>query len=269
MLPLLFAACTVSTSDPALACLLPENEEDLICWTGYVYSRPLYSDLRRNAVGADLLPFSEGSIQLLDSDGGLLADAQQPYESSPSFWGFDLAVEDAGREVAIRVEGEDFVPMLWRSQAPSKGPANWLSTNGQGESRALHTHSIAFQESFINSLGLGASPIPADGTAHLWGQPVSPEDWAGAQIRVTGSDGTDVETILLSYGENDVLQVESSERVDFFFAFDIPAGDPGEGGTGSVLLETTVGGSSVATEYPAESGDTLNAMYYALPSETQ
>ena len=125
-------------------------------------------------------------------------------DTSPCYWSFeDLPVGD---EVAIRVSGEGLTPTVWRGVVPS-GTATWL--NG-----VLYAYEFAIYEEFFASIdgfqGLTFPSLVDSEHAMLWGEPLYPEDWVGAEITVTDGDGVEHSPV--------------PHALNFAFALKVPCG---------------------------------------------
>ena len=224
-----------------------------VSWGGYVYA--YLSESSEAVVLSELseeLAITAPALSMVDLTDTTLLDATQPFTDSPGYWRFDDA--PVGEEIAIRVEGDDMTPSVWRGVVPS-GTATWLSG-------ALYTYETAIYDEFFASIdgfqGASFASLASSETALLWGEPLTPEDWAGASITVIDGDGVSADVLTLAYDDTGALVDAADGAVDLFLA---PGLAPG-----IVTLEVlTAAGSVATTEYPARAGDLLSAVYYALP----
>ncbi len=243
-----------------LACaLLEEQRVDPVevNWAGVVLA-----DLPSEGATEEL---TDGNVEFLDEDGeplvlsdGSAATATQPWPDSPGWWQVRVPVDV---EVTVRVAGaEDADPalatMVWRGRTPT-GRAYWM----QG---ALFTRELGWLDDFLASVSAtlpGTEVVPlADGAvAHLWGEPLDPEAWAGADIAVVDGEGAEA-TVLRYAVEDDGTLVEATDRVDLFLAVNLAPGPV-------TLSVTAADGRAFSTTWPARGGDLLSAIYAALPAE--
>ena len=241
MIFLLFACAGLFTT---------EDSSALETWSGYVYQQTLENE-------NELALMSEGRLVLENIHGEEIQLATQPYSDTPYYWQFEIEPEWLNQEVQIRVEGDPktTLPMLWKSKMPS--------TTGSWLTGALYSQEISFTESYFSTF------IPEDlsidltdsNFAHLWGQPLIPEDWSDVTIRVYDRNDDAVDIYSYQLLENGAISENTSTGVTWFFAWNIPVG--------IIRLEVeTIDGDIIQTTYYSQGGDVLSAHFYALPSTT-
>jgi len=231
------------------------EDPDTVRWGGYVYA--YLADAEEAVALSELTaedPITAPVVELVDLTDASLLEGSQPYASSPGYWTFEEA--PVGEEVAIRISGEGLTPTVWRGVVPS-GTATWL--NG-----VLYAYESTIYDEFFTSIdgadGLIFPSLVDSEHALLWGEPLSPDDWAGAAITVTDGDGASAAVLALAYDESGALLEAGSGPVDLFLS---PSLAPG---TVTLRVETA-DGAAVETDYPARAGDLLSAVFYALPTE--
>ncbi len=236
---------------------LEEVREDLteVTWSGYIYAYLQDADepVVLSQQTADS-PITDPIVELVDLTDATLLEATQPFSSSPGYWRFEDA--PVGEEVAIRVSAEGMTPTVWRGRVPS-GAGIWLTG-------AVYSYETAIYDAFFESIdgfeGMSFPSLVDSDRAALWGEPLSPEDWAGATITVTDGAGEDVAILALAYDDTGALVEAGGGRVDLFIA---PALTPG---TVTLRVEAT-GREAVEEQWPARAGDLLSAVFFALPEE--
>ena len=216
-----------------------------ITWNGYVYQQTLEED-------DGLALFDNGTVQLMDLSGNVLAQASNPFEGTPSYWQFDLTQEQLQNEVAIRVSAENTVAMVWRAQTPSTN-ATWLSGG-------LLTQEVDYAQTYFDSFTSEITDVDVtdDTVVHLWGQPLIGADWANVTIEVFDGEGESAEVFTFTQLSNGSLTSDTSSGVTWFFAWNLVPGD-------IEVRVTTELGESASTVYPTQGGDIVSAMFYALP----
>ena len=226
-----------------------------VTWGGYVYA--YLSDAEDAAFLTDLTadyPITDPVVELVDLDDSLLIEGTQPFTDSPGYWRFESA--PVGEEIAIRLSGEGMTSTVWRGQVPG-GTATWLTG-------ALYAYeSVIYDDYFATLDGFGGLSFPSltdSDSAMLWGEPMSPEDWAGATITVTDGSGAEAPVLALAYDESGALTEAGSGAVDLFLAPNLTPGTV-------TLSVQAVSGATAETTYPARAGDLLSAVFYALPAE--
>ena len=101
----------------------------------------------------------------------------------------------------------------------------------------------------------------AEGTSvWLWGSPLDPEAWSGADVAV--SDGDGAQGTLLSFAVNDdgSLAPSGPGPVDLFVAFDLAPG-------AITLSVEAVDGRAASQTWPTQPGELVSAAFFALPLE--
>ena len=213
-------------------------------------------DLFVNPVVTDLTVLEGGGLLLTDDDDGSVYEGDE-YEDSPGSYKVTVPV---GRDVLIEVTGDGVAPTLWRGQTP-EGRAYWFDGGLFGiELAGLD----AWLASVVEAGILDEAPTSLDGAAvaHLMGQPLSPDDWVGAEVTVTGGDGEPATVLLLTTDDDGSTRVAGVEDpIDLFFASECAPGDVS-------LTVTTATGGVTTLQWPAEGGDLLSAFYLTLASES-
>ncbi len=225
-----------------VACSLLEEQRDPVTdvrWSGYVYAD----------IPSDTAPLLEaGTFQVVDLDDVVVADGVQT--STAGYWDVTVPV---GLDVAVRVDGGAQAATVWRGQTPT-GRAYWLSG-------ALFAFADDTVDDFFDSLdgwqGLSPQRLSDGDIAHLWGSPLVPDDWAGADVTVLDADGNDVAVVLLAYDQDGALIDAGTGPVDFFVAPDLPPG--------TVTLQVQAAdGRALQEQWPARGGDLVSAFYVDL-----
>ncbi len=227
-------------------------DPEVIDWDGTI--------LAQVSTEAEVQVLDEGSVTLHDLDGALLAEAET---DGSGYWRFNEV--PVNTEVAIRLQGvsggsstlPEMTPTLWRGLSPS-GRATWLSGG-------LFLRDLAYTEDFLSTLegfpGTSVTPLSEGTVAHLWGEPWEPERWADAEVVVTDGAGEDAELLLLVIQEDGTIaEAQGGEPVDLFIAIDLAPGEV-------QLSVTTTTGAQAQETWPAEGGDLLSAIFFALPEE--
>lgn len=227
---------------------------EVVAWDGYVLAQ--VSGLEETQV------LASGSVTMLELDGTELATAV-PVEGVAGYWRFEEV--PVATEVALRLEGTasgsdpgaELTPTVWRGLTPS-GRASWL-TGG------LFLRDLAYTEDFLATLegfpGVEVTPLSEGTVAHVWGEPWVPEDWAGAEVSVVGGDGVEGTVLLLVVEEDGtVREASGDEPVDLFLGLELAPGTV-------TLTVVSAAGAVAETSWPAEGGELLSAIYYALPEE--
>ncbi len=227
---------------------LEEIREDpaAVSWSGYVLYYP------EGATDYDTL--SAGTLTLVDLDDAVLAEGSQPYEDTPGYWLFEEV--PVATEIGIRVAAEGATTVLWRSRSPS-GSGTWLTGAVLTWEESIYA---ALFDSLDGQNGLRISPLSEGQVAHLWGEPLVPQDWAGAEISVTDGAGDDAAVIALAYDEDGALVDAGEGAVDAFVAVNLAPGTV-------TLSVTSAAGVTTETLYPARGGDLLSAIYYDLATD--
>lgn len=235
-LALALTACTASTATTGD-----------VSWSGYVFADPYVSE--------DLL--TGGAFEVLTPDGGCLEGGDgacivgEESSSTAGYWGVSVPVTTP---VALRLSGDGLAPTLWRTDTPAR-PAQWL--NG-----GLFTRDLAALEAFAADLGpptATAAPLSSSDRAWLWGSALSPEDWAGATLTLVDGDGAAVPVVALSQSDDGAVSLAGDGPIDLFLATDLAPG--------AVTLTVEAADGRIATEtWPAQAGDLVSAVYFALPA---
>ena len=236
---------------------LEEVREDptTVRWGGYVYA---YLAENEEAVFLSELtaesPITAPAVELVDLTDASIQEGSQPYDSSPGYWLFEEV--PIGEEVAIRVSGEGLTSTVWRGVVPG-GTATWL--NG-----VLYAYETSIYDDFFATIdgfqGVTFPSLVDSEDALLWGEPLYPDDWAGAEISVTDGEGAAAAVLTMAYDDSGALVAAADGPVDLFLA---PSLAPGT----ITLRVVSSDGSAIETDYPARAGDLLSAVFYALPTE--
>ena len=258
-------------------------------WSGNIYLR-----------GTQGLETMENlQATMLYPTGEHLQEAVAPSGQNSSYRRFELDSTQYDVPMNIRIKGDNAYATLWSGRTPTHenpiGGENDLWLNG-----ALYAQGKAFQQSFLNSMGLIDVPLLIDPDTndvepftHLWGQPLDPTVWSGVHIEVFVVE-TDLQPLLLDTGEEqnqlngDVNDIEWSSAVSYdvlifeiteeglilplenpippdkepslFFSFSLPAGH-------TRLQMTTAEGEVIISDYPTLPGDVISALYFSLQED--
>ncbi len=239
---------------PTLALLLPAcgmwiyeetTDDGTVTWYGTVLDGPYTGD---NGV------LSGGDVLVYDLDEELLAEGTEPYSDTPGYW--KLKVPPA-ESVAIHLAGEDLLPTVWRGTTPT-AQAYWYT----GALFGYHQESwLPFLEQFDGQGGISLEPL-GDEVCWLWGVPWDGDDWAGADITITGGDGEESVALAYTLDDEGLLYETDSEPIDYFFAFNLAPGDV-------TVSVQAADGRQVEETWPAWPGEIVSAWYLALPPEEE
>ncbi len=212
-------------------------------WYGYVYEDPL-------ATGGELVAMAGSTVTAVDLDDAPMDGLSVP-EGAPDGY-LELRL-DPGTELALRVTGPDHLPFVWRGAMPE--------TTAELAAGALFGRSAAIGWATLDQLqGVAADASLLDGeTVALWGQPLDPAAFAGAELRIVDGDGTvhDVDAFFID-ADGAAVPAGLSDPIQLFLASGLAPG--------AVTLEVTAATGAVATTtWPARGGDMLSAHYFALP----
>ena len=253
-------------------------------WSGNVYLR-----------GQQGLENTEDVEATMTTTSGIhLHTAKTPNGKDSPYRRFELNEEEYDIPVNIRVNGLQGYSTLWSGRTPyhanPTGGENDLWLNG-----ALYIQGQAFQQTFLNSVGLIDVPFlidPENGDiqpfVHLWGQPLDSTQWGGAFIEVlvvaadlsttildTGLDdesqisndidwslATSYDILILEVTEEGVIlplenPIPENKEPSLFFSFSLPSGY-------TRIQVTTKDGTTIISDYASLDGDVLSAMYFSL-----
>ena len=188
-----------------ISCIVPDNSSNWF-WSGNIYLR-----------GQQGLENTEDvQATMTTTLGQHLHTSQTPNGKNSPYRRFELHKDQYDVPMNIRVDGLNGYPTLWSGRTPSHvspvGGENDLWLNG-----ALYIQGQAFQQTFLNSLGLIDVPFlidPESGEVqsftHLWGQPLDASEWGGALIEVLVVEA-DLNSTIADTGMNDVSENVESE----------------------------------------------------------
>lgn len=215
---------------------------DQVDWAGYVYA---------DLPAEDTALLEAGTLEVVDLDDALVATGTQR-EDTPGYWQVQVPVD---QEVAIRIDGGDQVPTVWRGRTPT-GAAYWLT----GALFALDAETVS--ETFGALDGwqdLSPDDLADAEVAHLWVQPWDPEAWAGATIEVLDYTGL-APYAALAVDADGALIDAGAGPVDLLLVPDLMPGHV-------TLRVTTAAGKVAETAWPARGGDLLSGFYFTLPAD--
>ncbi|MDP6932252.1 MAG: hypothetical protein QGG40_05010, partial [Myxococcota bacterium] len=192
-------------------CMYLEEQRSIpteITWDGYVLA---------GTPTDDLTALEEGSVTFLGVDGSTLSEAEQPYTSYPGYWSAEVPVDT---ELFVRIDGTDLAPTLMHGFSPT-GRASWYTG-------ALFGRTAAEVESLFESLSDAAlvdfEPLSEGEVAYLWGEPLYPETWTGADITLEGGDDELIEIWKFAIDDEGQLEDAGEGPIDLFLAADITPG---------------------------------------------
>ena len=192
----------------SFSCIYVEPSLDWY-WSGNVYLR-----------GSEGLENTEDiDASMTYPTGRFLQEAKTPNGQNSPYRRFEFDENQYDMPVNIRVNGVNGYSTLWSARTPTHsnptGGENDIWLNG-----ALYIQGQAFQQTFLNSLGLVDVPLLIDPEtsetqtfAHLWGQPLDPTVWAGAHIEVLVIE-SDLESIIFDTGTSDNTGTENVDILE-------------------------------------------------------
>ena len=221
-----------------------QNSSEVYTWGGYLYQR--FSD------SEELLPLDNATLSLSYMEHDDVVFATQPYEDAQAYWTFELA-DTTPQDIQIRIEAPDCDPMIWRGQSPTSNTI-WLN---------LFTHHQEYNALFFEQLAPlipeGIQDLTLAESSHLWGTPLSPEDWTEISAWVSHSNGDSYEVLFWGLTENLELELLEQPLTKTPLIFIAPNLSPGQ-----VTLHVEGPQVSAQTVYQTDGGDLLSAMYYVL-----
>lgn len=217
-----------------------------VYWSGTVLDGPYAED-----VGV----LAEGSFEVLDLDGALLAEGV-PFEDSPGDWYVEVPVDT---EAAVRLGGDGYLSTVFRDRTPT-GRAYWydgaLFVRTEAELDAIFDE-LAAQELLSDAPG----KLSRGRIAHLWGGPLDPLAWVDATVTVTDGAGTSQQAILLDALDDGTIAPAGADGVDLFLAVDLAPG--------TVTVEVDGPGGAASWTCPAQGGDLLHPIFFNLGAAEQ
>ena len=209
-------------------------------WEGYVYTQ--------TETGLEALP--NAFTELYDIEGTLLTTGIVPNGRPSNF--NQLILEDgwADQPCTLRVGGDESQTIQWAGRIPT-GAATWIPG-------AVFGIEPSFLNAFFNSFAEPAGVILED-AVHLWGEPLYPTEWIGAEFLLIDIDGTEYPIYPYSQLDTGLISSNTTEKIDWFFAWNLPAKP-------LILTVSMPDGRSIETTYHPKQGDILSALYYTLPS---
>jgi hypothetical protein len=184
---------------------------------------------------------SEGALSFYDLADGLLAEAEQPYASSPGYWRAALPVN---QPYLLRIEAEDSYPSLWRASGPAQ--------TGLWFTGALfswpHSQVDPFFDALSEDLDLEILDLKTEEVVHLWGQVLNPDAASLADWPVRDGDGERPDVYGYALLEDGSMVQTEVAPMHYVFAFNLAPGD------------IEVAGVS----YSTQAGDLISAWWYEV-----
>ena len=217
-----------------------------VSWSGYLTH---YEPKTGDSVYA-----SEATLDMVDLNDTLLITAGQPLSGNPAYYRFEnIPVQTP---IALRLSGNDLTTMVWQGTTPS-GTGMWLTGSIFTYHSQLHDEFLA-NVADIKSISIES--LKEGEVAHLWGEPLNPQEWSNVEITATDGDNHSVEVHRFYYDEDGNLAPATDGPVDLFLAFNLMPGLV----TLSIIPQT---GEIIETIYPTRGGDMLSAIFHALGEE--
>ena len=222
---------------PVLGCL---ESSQIHFWEGYVYSQ--------TETGLEAMP--NAFTELYDTDGNFLTSGLVPNGRPSNFNQIILETEWSNQSCILRVGGENNQTIQWTGQIPS-GAATWIPG-------ALFAIEPTYLNDFLNSFAEPAGVVLED-AVHLWGEPLYPNEWIGAEITLMDLEGTEYPIYPYSQLDTGLISSNTSEKIDWFFAWNLPT-------VPLILTVSMPDGRNTETIYHPKQGDILSALYHTLPT---
>ncbi len=243
-LPLL---CLVACDeDSALDDLVSWEElaetSDEVTWTGTIYDGPYTGD-------NDVL--TGGSVVVEDLDGQTLAEGEEPYTTYEGYWRLTVP---PSTDVVLRLSGDEMYPTMWQVRTPERS-ALWYSGG-------LFAYGQEVWGEFFEGIAGELDTTLSEDLCWVWGVPYDSTDWAGASVTIAstaGKETVEATTQSFSVSEEGVMTpAVANAEVDYFFAFDVAAGDV------SIDIEVA-DGRTLSLIYPDCAGEVVSAWWLVLP----
>lgn len=222
---------------PYMGCL---ESSQTTFWEGYVYTQ--------TETGLEALP--NAFTELYDIDGTLLTTGIVPSGRPSNFNQLLLDEEWSGQPCTLRVGGDDSQVIQWAGRIPT-GAATWIPG-------AIFGIEPTYLDAFLNSFAEPAGVVLND-AVHLWGEPLYPNEWVGAEFLLSDFNGTEYPIYPYSQLDTGLISSNISEKIDWFFAWNLPT-EP------LILTVSMPDGRSTETIYHPTQGDILSALYHTLPT---
>jgi len=184
---------------------------------------------------------SEGTVRFFSLDGSLLAEAEQPYSTSPGFWRALLPVD---YPYTLRIKAEDSYPAVWRATTPSQTGV-WFT--GAVFSWP-HDQVDPFFEVLAENIGTEIADLKTEDVVHVWGQTTNPEAATLADWPVRDGVGKRPDVYGYEILEDGSMQRTEQAPMHYVFAFNLAPGD----------IEVA------GVTYSAEAGDLITAWWYEV-----
>ncbi len=212
-------------------------------WYGTVLDGPYTGD---NGV------FTGGELLAYDLAGDYLAEGTEPDPDSPGYWKLKVP---ADTPVALHLSAEGMLPTVWRGTTPG--------TMGYWYTGALFAYDAElwqpFFEQFDGQSGVEIQPL-SDQSCWLWGAPLDPEAWVGADIQIVDGEGEPATVLAYHLNDDGLLEQTRTQSITYFLAFNLAPGD-------ITLSVQATDGRAFDETWPAWGGEVVTAWYVALPSE--
>lgn len=218
------------------------TDPDAVLWSGYVLE-----DVSSNE--DTLLLGPEGTLEVVDLDDVLLAEG----EHSSSTEGYWFAEVPVATEVALRVGGPEHITSVWRTRTPA-GRGLW---QGGALFTQYTTSWEAFAEIFEGYEGLNPADLAEGEVVHIWGQPWTPDLWAGSSLSLIDETGAEIPVYGFAIADDGTVTEAGGGPVDFFFGANAAPGL-------STFRVETADGTVVEEMWPTRGGDLITALYFSL-----
>ncbi len=217
-----------------------------VAWYGTILDGPYTGD---NGV------FSGGELLAYDLEQELLAEGTEPDPDNPGYWKLKVPPQTP---IALHLAAEGMLPTVWRGSTPG-ALGYWYTGALFAYDDELWT---PFFEQFDGQGGVTIEPL-GDEICWLWGAPLEPEAWAGAEIEIV--DGSGEPATVLAYAITDdglLAPAGGADAVTYILAFNLAPGD-------ITVNVQAADGRAFSETWPAWPGEVVSAWYLALPTETE
>ena len=205
----------------------------------------MYSQTEDGFVALD-----NAEIVLLNNLGELIAEGTVPAGRPDSFLQIPLEDQWLNQPVSLRISGTNNSSIIWNGTTP-KTSAMWLPG-------ALFSIDETYLNTFFSSFA-ESTDVEIIDAVHLWGEPYSPEEWVNTTITLFDDDLQTYPVFSFSQLETGLISTNTDNKVDWFFAWNLPA-------THLTLSVIDQFGQETLVHYHPNEGDILSALFMTLPT---